>query len=729
MSNSLSTALKKGQPKPIPGGQDIVLPGTSINDLYTHLAKEQITPDANSGKQIFYAIVTNVIDNPGIKTDPFLSKQYEIARTNGLSDKEASSAKAVFVHVPALYTFYYDAYDKEATKEKKVTQFDLQKLVVFTDKSIAIGNVITITFENLKDYTGPIFLNISKEKNEQLVEDRKKFQSSKELFSQILQCKILAAEEAEGYAAFSNTAAKQKPRRGYWSFYKDFVNQISTENLVNKIIVSNTTNQLKNLGIVGSDGIVGTDSATQKANALTIFKGITHTIKARQQVYDYINIQSTLESSEELPKLNLDTEASDSNAVYWSVNLTGNEALKNEIINIIQAIVEDYYGFNFALEGEFYKMNPFPNDGIEEAIKKSKALDNLAAKNSESAEQTTTESPREKTPLTDSQKNQPVPKTKLKENVPQCEDQTKINNQIYIKASESKSFDSDNKRITKIFNKALSGWHSSIEIETILLYDYEQQKNLPTSGEFIYGADQAEIISPVKEEDVKPPKQQTKDNPKGTKKEEKKPKSTSPKKIIENNQKLSQFVTAFTKFIAINEEIDQKRVFLIPLSVFRPFKKEKPGQGQDQNSRHFFNRAIDFVVYLVPESYDSKSKQLPSEGTFEIPNYIVYCYLLKFIKQQPSFAQCGIGLLEKGKTRDTGYVHYEWMGELDQSQRNLVQLNRRWVSKPKEKNSNSLYGQASGRPDKDKDAIIKNWVIKDVKAKIGILPTKLENLL
>lgn len=721
MSNSLSQVLNKRIPNPISDAQSVLFSDiTSLEDLYIHLARQQLTPDANSGKQRFYAVVTKIIDNPGIQTDPFLSKQYEIARTNGISDKEASSAKAVFLHVPALYTFYYEAYEDEATKDKKVTQFDLQKLVAFTSKPLVVRNVVTITFENLKDYTGPIILDEKLDKNDLPQQDRKKFTSSKELFRNIFQCKILAADEAEGYAAFSNTAVKQKPRRGYWSFYLDFINQISTENLVNKIIVSNTTAELKTLGIEGDV------SATQKANALELFKGISFILKANQEVFNYINSQQSLPNSEGLtPKIELDSNLSSKTAI--SLTVTSPDNLKNEIINIIESIVEGYYGFKWNSKGVNYLIDPFPNDDIDNAINKSKALDNLSTQNPESAQITVTESPVEGVPLSDAQKNQAIPTTKIKEDTPQCKDQTAINNEIYIKAGGSAIFKSDNKRIKEVNqNNNLSQWHSSIE--NILLFDYEKsKKGLPKTGEFVYGKGQSEIISSIKEVEEKPPEQQSNGKKTNPKTNPSNPKSTSEEKIKENNEQLSNFVTAFTKFIATNEGIDQNRVFLVPLSVFRPFKKINPGTGQDQNSRHFFNRAIDFVVYLAPKSYDSNSEQLPSEGTFEIPNYIVYCYLLKFISLQPYFAQCSIGLLEKGNPRTTGYVHYEWMGDLDKSQTKLVKLNRRWVSDGGAENS--LYKKAFGQLDQNKDSIIKNWVLGEVEAKLGILPTKLENLL
>ena len=56
-------------------------------------------------------------------------------------------------------------------------------------------------------------------------------------------------------------------------------------------------------------------------------------------------------------------------------------------------------------------------------------------------------------------------------------------------------------------------------------------------------------------------------------------------------------------------------------------------------------------------------------------------------------------------------------------------LNRRWVSKPTGKKDTSVYGQAFGQIDSDKDAIIKASVVKDIKSKLGFLPEKIENLI
>ena len=98
--------------------------------------------------------------------------------------------------------------------------------------------------------------------------------------------------------------------------------------------------------------------------------------------------------------------------------------------------------------------------------------------------------------------------------------------------------------------------------------------------------------------------------------------------------------------------------------------------------------------------------------------------------QRAPFGICGLGLLANSQYRKKdGYVHYEYMGELDKKGKDYVKINRRWVSKARSNDKSSVYAQAFGQPDANKDSIIKAFVGKEIKAKLGILPDKFENLL
>jgi len=200
--------------------------------------------------------------------------------------------------------------------------------------------------------------------------------------------------------------------------------------------------------------------------------------------------------------------------------------------------------------------------------------------------------------------------------------------------------------------------------------------------------------------------------------------------VEKNLKQLTLFCKELTKLIAINENVSINQVYLMPISVWRKYHKAKKDDGQDKNSRHFFGRAIDFTVYI---NYDKnmklESKTISTEGTYEIPNTIIYLYVLALLKlHKTKFGVCGIGLLRDGTRRKSGYVHYEYMRETSNENVGLLK-NRRWVSQPKKKEKNTVYAKAFGQPDSSKDKIIKDFVFKDIKTKIGIIPEKLENLL
>jgi len=212
---------------------------------------------------------------------------------------------------------------------------------------------------------------------------------------------------------------------------------------------------------------------------------------------------------------------------------------------------------------------------------------------------------------------------------------------------------------------------------------------------------------------------------------------TNLQQIQKNTQNLINFVKSFRKFIAQNEGVPETSVALLPLSTFRKFIDVKKLRGGiDQNSRHFFNRAIDFVVYInndpnfIGFTTDGVSG-IPKIDTFEIPNEIVYIYLLKFIKQSGAkFAQSGIGLLERSQKRKTGYVHFEIMSDYKEPEKGIqrAKRERRWVSQPRDNNKESVYKQAFDKNGKDK--IITQFVVKKLEAVLSAnLPEKFRRIL
>jgi len=330
-----------------------------------------------------------------------------------------------------------------------------------------------------------------------------------------------------------------------------------------------------------------------------------------------------------------------------------------------------------------------------------------------------------------------------------CGDSNKLINQnVYISLEDAKSakktsYSKDNKLYTKFYQSALVLGTTDIA-EAAIRSQEPSEADLKkfNSKVFSYEAQQ-EVISIIQEgKEVKSQKKNKKLSTGSTGKGNttgalKIGRGTNLQQIQKNTQNLINFVKSFRKFIAQNEGVPETSVALLPLSTFRKFIDVKKLRGGiDQNSRHFFNRAIDFVVYInndpnfIGFTTDGVSG-IPKIDTFEIPNEIVYIYLLKFIKQSGAkFAQSGIGLLERSQKRKTGYVHFEIMSDYKEPEKGIqrAKRERRWVSQPRDNNKESVYKQAFDKNGKDK--IITQFVVKKLEAVLSAnLPEKFRRIL
>jgi hypothetical protein len=301
---------------------------------------------------------------------------------------------------------------------------------------------------------------------------------------------------------------------------------------------------------------------------------------------------------------------------------------------------------------------------------------------------------------------------------PVCDSNATVNSSLYINVEKSKKI-----------SVSLEDWFSE-GLELAIFKDYDVASSLPANNNFNY-AKEVEIISATPESVKQKPIKQNAATTK-LKKEKANPiqRGTDDTKIQKNLKELVRFSKELTKLIARNEKVPLNKVYVFPISVFRKYIKTKPRDGKDENSRHFFGRAIDFTVYVnYDEQATLKSNLIPTKDTYEIPNTIIYLYVLALLKlHKTKFGVCGIGLLRDGTKRKSGYVHYEYMRETSNENVGLLK-NRRWVSQPKKKDENTVYGKAFGQPDGSKDGIIKDFAFKDIKAKVGIIPEKLEKLL
>lgn len=745
--NSNKAATQR-PPGTVHDAQSILNKQTTLEELYNHLARQSLTPDANTGKQRFYAVVTKVLSNESALTDLFLSSRHEIERINNLSDSESKAYKIVLLHVPDLFT-YFNSFDEQQIKSPAkegggLTSLDLQKIPALTTKNVKVGQVVQIIFENTKTYTGPIILDVEKEKNQRLEGEKKKYESTREVMKNIVACKLLSKEDAEGYAASSNLTFNLKNPTDYLYTYTALTSLLESSNLIQRIILSNTTGELQEKygGFVDDQTTSGYQKYFLENQDDFPFTNIK--IYSSQKVVDFIKKTIGIQNASSYSPL-IETNSqivTDQRSIFVDLSGLKSQNLIIDIANYLEKITENNFKYSWELQSNnVYKMDIFgksniseklKNGDVDDAIKYSTISVNKSYPSKDSNQRTSIyPAPETKSPASTSQ-NATAPTSSTTATItsgslPNCEDQTKINNLLYNSVKDGKNFETlkvDNKRLKKITSeKGLDGWLTNIE--TYVMYDYDNQPSeLPTTKEFNYSLN-IEVISVEPENPKKKPTEQKK------KKKKNEGRGTNANKIRENGKKLTEFVKGLSLFIARNEGLDTSQVVVFPISVFRKYVPVQPNSGIDKNSRHFFNRAIDFTVYInLNGNFKQSSKTIPTEGTYEIPNTIVYLYVAKYLATigKGKLSICGLALLEKGKSRKTGYVHYEYMGDLtDPRDPNIQPLRRRWLSESTD--TKTVYGQAFGRADAAKDKIIKNFVIKDTKNKVGALPTKIENLL
>jgi len=745
---------------------------TTFMELLTALAVEQLTPDKNSGKQHFLGVVTKVLTKSEHLSDMFLSEWYEAQRIDGVSDIDNDSSKVAFLHVPALHTYLTNFDNLNSKKEyTKLTSVDLLKIPVTTTLSVKIGDIVEVTFDNLQEYTGAKIIPIDKKRRKQLLSDKKRFVSSKEVLKKIVACKLLSLDKAEGYAITTKTLINSRnPTYGYEGLYTRLVEKgglLDSERLKKKVIFATPNSKLVDKKYADKPPFYGVaDSAdaqgyfTKNISEITFEFKIYASKKIKQYLSQALPVENNAKYSPQIEDLPAQFNKNDPKimrSLFLEMVLTSDQEkvgldlaelkiIKDNLITDISKYLSSVITRSFKCEwkevsdSDYFQIDllgltqdPALKGGdVDKAIEFSTKKFNASTPSIDSREVSSNEPAIEKEPADKTAKaatDQPVKKTAtVKSELPNCEDQSLINNEIYINVEKAKltSVKRDNSRL------ALASIRSdgSKDLDPSWLISFDRRTaSFPPSNLFSYTSDGKEIIA-SKPEGQKPPQPSKAKKTKQPKKKVLK-RTTSFKKMKEVEEVLANFAKSLKRIIAANEGIEERRVLVFPISVFRKFKRNKKGSGQDQNSRHFFNRAMDFVVYInTADDFKDFTNGIPTKGTYEIPNEILYLYVLKLIElQKVPFGICGLGLLRRGIERKTGYVHYEYMGQLDPEGKDYVQINRRWVSKPKGKKDTSIYGKAFGRRDGNKDSIIKNFVAKEITAKLGILPEKIENLL
>lgn len=738
----------------------------NINDVLIELAREQLKTNVNAGKDTFLAVVTKVVE--GHLSDPFLNVGYEVDRADGTTNEPQKDHKIVLLHIPSLHTFYTEFEEQSRENKEAIFSTDIYKIACVTNQNLKPQEIVSVRFENIKNLTGPTITKVKGDQRTTLIGDVKKFLKASEVMKNQNACKLQAIDDAQGYAISARTFLNpSNPTVGYDGFYRAMTDTAKKDEVLKQIVRNKTSTELNTA--LGLDASLSSKEALAELNSNPAYN-FSIEIQTSTTVSLYLNQVGASTYGQNLIPLSASTDLDNPLTREVRIIIDSNKSeLRSFIAEFLKGVVVNELNYGWSTEKtegtkQFYKADIFGKPGIDDRFANSKKGDTALAieystkmlnKSRISVGEPTKIAANaplksQKPPATNTQQatNQQTPAAQPKQDIPNCEDATALNDNIYInveKQTNSTSFNKDNKKFKEALDllaalgraSTLKNWNSPSLLNSgaasAFAIDLNNFKKTTTPKRglfpgFSYTKTQ-EVISGFSES-FKQSKDALNRRERRKKLKNAKETGTNLNKIIDNITELVRFVNELAKLVATNEGIPLERVFVIPISTFRQFKKTRSKDGQDDNSRHYFGRAIDFTIYINPDSkIDLESKVMPLKGTYEIPNNIVYLYVLKLLKfQKDKFGTCGLALLRSGTKRKSGYVHYEYMRETSSENVGLL-LNRRWVSKPLNKKDKSVYGKAFGQPDANKDEIIKSETVREIKAKLGFLPEKIEFLL
>ena len=774
----------------------------TLDDVVYNLIEKELEPDINAGKNYYFAVVTKVLTasvetpNRKILTDLFLNQEYAIQREENASYAENSNNSIVFFHIPSLFSYMTNFASRDLAKNDLTTS-DLFVFSTYTSLPLVPTDVVRVTFDDLQNFTNPIILKPN-ESDKKLKEKITPSVSKKivELMKKVDTCKELQLETPTGSKITPKTLLNPgNPIVGYVGLFSDLTNNVLTaENLRRRLILTKGTAKSKSDFINGpvvpleSDKIedIFISESSYVNFKVEIYVGdqkIKDLIESQQATTPFKNFESfvpKLATSDIKANFNFsDDEDSKKKArsIYLKLDpidptkqgpkskIKKPSEIREEIIKTLEGYLSGVVQttkFQFLdsnVDGgddnvfllDIFGVTPSADlvDGdVDLAIDYSKRKFSSSVKSSDSLEPIVKFfSTDKKATSTDEGKKTATPKKEFND----CGDANLlINQELYTSLEQNikkTSYQKDNKLFKTISKEQVATGGETGFLEAAI------SKDLPailpsTENEKLFSyVKEIEIISTIDEAAIEtiskrkiPVKKSKGAKEKAAKVNKQKNFGRGTNGLImnRNGKNLIKFAKAFSSFIAKNEGVPDQNVLFLPVSVFRKFKKVRSGGGVDENSRHFFNRAVDFVIYINNDpsftGFESQTA-IPKKNTFEIPNQIVYVYLLKFIKQNKKpFGTCGIGLMQNSQRRKTGYIHYEFMSDYFEPKTQLgfatpkTKKNRRWTSKPKEKDKKSVYALAFNQPNKDN--IILSFVIRDTKTRLGgTIPEKLMRLL
>jgi hypothetical protein len=590
-----------------------------------YLTQEKFKPNKDEGVTFYYGVVTNIIDSDTAnydKRDILHSRIDGIERVNNTTTKDNSTRNLYFVHIPSLYSILFDTENKGT--ENVLRQEDLYKFRVehvAVSKTIKVGNIVKVKFENNSTFTGGIIEDIVEENILQLKDDASIQKNVKKTYQDIPECITAPIDNSNGQMrALATTVLTMKDISGIglYDFIENFVYSYSTyvegkflsnvESIQYNIVVSENT-----FARIGQF-----QSSNSDFNSIEKF-GIS---TEKKYVLAYSDSQEALKGTITVDK-------------YNEIKIAAIDRVEGKVSSGFSKYLKQYlatnYPFEVSSEGNIIKVTlkiiGVDNEANFYAYSDSRYMTIKSFGNSPNSVV--------------------ISQSKVEGGKKPSVPQEKCENDVVT--------------IDQYINTETDNWKRKGKDEDLVNYFFKKTKLNNSSPEMQAYENKTllSVLDVIKLEPLYPKIKLLINNPKFYKgffslSEENGLSEgiddgdgyITVDKIENNFIKLKEDISALRKNICKNEGLSEEDVLILPLRWFEQKPSGSIPKNRDLNSQLWFGRAVQFVVYVRVEG-----------KIFQVPSEIVFLYIQKTLSQE----KIGVGLFTSGLQ----YVQYEHLGGLN----------------------------------------------------------------
>lgn len=602
----------------------VTLYDSDMLSYVVYLTQEKFKPNKDEGVTFYYGVITNIINNDTTnydKRDIIHSRIDGIERVNNTTTKDNSERNLYFVHIPALYSVLFDS--EQQTEENTLKPQDLYKFRIEklnNIKTVKIGNIVKVKFENNSTFEGGIIEEVVEENILQIKKDPNTKKNVKDVYEEIAaKCVQPPLDNSSGQLrnlATTILTIKDISSIGLYDFIENFVYSYSdyvekklagTEEAVKYSIVFSDQAYIKigefqssnsDFNSIQSFGV----GATNKY-VLEFGDSPTNTLKIKVQEYNAVKIVP-IDRVSGKPNTNFSKYLK----YYLETNYPLEVSSEGDAIKVTLNII------GIDKESDFYDYSK----KRYEAIKDFGTSPQISTITQEKAE---------------GSQGKPLPKE-------QCE-----NNIVTI---------------DQYINTNTDNWKRKAKDENLVNYLFRKTDSLSTSQKEIKVFDGKNVLNSldvISLDSLYPPDKLVKNNPKFYKSsnslQEKNSLSVGVddgggsitiEKLKNNLFLLKEEMSVLKKNICKNENLTDRDVLIIPLKWFEQKPSGPIPKDRDKNSQLWFGRVARFVVYVKVEGQ-----------IFQIPPEIVFLYVQKTFMVGKTRTDIGVGLF----TSKYQYIQYE----------------------------------------------------------------------